>query len=267
MSPFKSSKGRNLGKLVEGFKTSSLGLGLADPSSGARIASGTENDPFTDHLSMSSTTNSGNYWFKTDSMTTATEYYLDCDTVTNEKYIRVWLSSSNNYQTSTYSWSDSETPNLIADTDRWMYAFCNPNTDQLTQAWTWSFYSSPGDNYNAFKNNPPMAHGGVGNPNITRVNATRVADNSAHNGHWLRTGYSSFSSHCDDGRSSTWGQICLKAGTSNSNTGNGGHSDFPMYCTFVHTNTDHCTQSNQQYDATDCSDTRRFAAYVRLTVT
>lgn len=34
MSPFKSSAGRNFGKLVEGYKTSTLGLGLAAPGSG-----------------------------------------------------------------------------------------------------------------------------------------------------------------------------------------------------------------------------------------
>lgn len=265
MSPFKSSKGRNLGKLVEGFKSSDIGKGIATP--GLSIPAGTENDPFTSHESLVNTTNSGNYWFKTDSMTTATEYYLDCDTVTNEKYIRVWLSQQNNYNTASFSWPEAQTSNLLNHTDRWMYAFCNPNTDALTQAWTWSFYSSPGDNYNEFKNNPPLAHGGVGSPLITRINAIRVADNSAHNGYWLRTGYSSFSSHCDDSRSSTWGQICLKAGTVNSNTGNGGHSDFPMYCTFAASNADDCSQSNQQYAATQCSDTRRFAVYVRLSIT
>ena len=264
MSPFKSIKGRALGKLLEGYKSSDIGKGFG---SGLRIPAGTETDPFTSHASLVNTNNSGNYWFKTDSMTTATEYYLDCDTVTNEKYIRVWLSTSNNYDTSSFSWPEAQTPNLINHTDRWMYAFCNPNTNQLTQPWTWSFYSSPGDNYSEFKNSPPLAHGGVGSPLISRVNAIRVADNSSHNGHWLRTGYSSFSSHCDDSRSSTWGQICLKAGTSNSNVGNGGHSDFPMYCTFASSNNDNCAQSNQSYAATNCSDTRRFAVYVRLTVT
>ena len=34
MSPFKSSAGRNLGKLLDGYKTSTLGLGLAAPGSG-----------------------------------------------------------------------------------------------------------------------------------------------------------------------------------------------------------------------------------------
>lgn len=34
MTPFKSSAGRNLGKLVDGYKTSTLGLGLAAPGSG-----------------------------------------------------------------------------------------------------------------------------------------------------------------------------------------------------------------------------------------
>ena len=267
MTPFKSSKGRNLGKLVEGYKSSDIGKGIATPGLGSDLASGTQEDPFTSYSSMGLTSNSGNYWFKTESMTTATEYYLDCDTITNEKYFRVWLSQQNNYNTASYSWPESETPHLINDSDRWMYAFCNPSTDALTQAWTWSFYSSPGDNYNDFKNTPPMGHGGVGNPNITRVNATRIADNSNHNGHWLRTGYSSFSSQCDDTRAGDWGQICLKAGTVNSNIGNGGHSDFPMYCTFANNNTDNCAQSNQTYSATNCSDTRRFAAYVRLTVT
>ena len=265
MTPFKSSKGRNLGKLVEGYKSSDIGKGIATP--GLKIPAGTQDDPFLDHESLALTHNSGNYWFKTASMASATEYYLDCDTVTDEKYIRVWLSQQNNYNQNTFSWPEAQTPNLIADTDRWMYAFCNPNTNALTQPWTWSFYSSPGDNYNDFKNSPPLAHGGVGSPNITRVNATRIADGTNHNGHWLRTGYSSFSSQCDDNRASTWGQICLKAGTVNSNTGNGGHSDFPMYCTFASSNTDDCAQSNQQYATTQCSDTRRFAAYVRLTVT
>lgn len=267
MSPFRSSKGRNLGKLVEGFKSSDIGKGIANPGLGGDLAAGTQEDPFTSYSSMGLTSNSGNYWFKTDSMSTATEYYLDCDTVNDEKYIRVWLSSSNNYNATSFSWPESETPNLINDSDKWMYAFCNPTTDALTQAWTWSFYSSPGDNYNAFKNSPPLAHGGAGNPNITRVNATRISDGTSHNGHWLRTGYSSFSSQCDDGRSSTWGQICLKAGTVNSNIGNGGHSDFPMYCTFANNNTDNCTNSNQTYSDTECSDTRRFAIYVKLTVT
>jgi hypothetical protein len=59
----------------------------------------------------------------------------------------------------------------------------------------------------------------------------------------------------------------LKAGTVNSNTGNGGHSDFPMYCTFAAGNVDDCSQSNQSYNTTQCSDTRRFAVYVKLKVT
>ena len=267
MTPFKSSKGRNLGKLVEGFKSSDIGKGIATPGGASDLAAGTQNDPFTSHTSMALTQTSGSYWFKTNSMAAATEYYLDCDTVTGEKYIRVWLSASNNYDTTSFSWPESETPNLINDSDKWMYAFCNPNTSALTQPWTWTFYSSPGDNYNDFKNSPPMAHGGTGSPNITRVNATRVADGTSHNGHWLRTGSSSFSSQCDDQRAGDWGQICLKAGTVNSNTGNGGHSDFPMYCTFANSNADNCANSNQTYSDGSCSDTKRFAAYVRLTVT
>lgn len=265
MTPFKSSKGRNLGKLVEGYKSSDIGKGIATP--GIKIPAGTQDDPFISHQSLINTNNSGNYWFKTASMASATEYYLDCDTVTDEKYIRVWLAGTNNYNQTSYSWPDAQTPNLIIDTDKWMYAFCNISTNALSQAWTWSFYSSPGDNYNDFKNNPPLAHGGTGSPAITRINATRISDGTSHNGHWLRTGYSSFSSQCDDARNNTWGQICLKAGTVNSNTGNGGHSDFPMYCTFASSNTDNCARSDETYSNGTCSDTKRFAAYVRLTVT
>ena len=40
MTPFKSSAGRNFGKLVEGYKTSTLGLGLAAPGSGSSSGSG-----------------------------------------------------------------------------------------------------------------------------------------------------------------------------------------------------------------------------------
>ena len=100
---FKSSAGRNLGKLVEGYKSSDIGKGIATP--GLNIPSGTQNDPFINHDSIIAfTNNSGNYWFKTTSMASATEYYLDCDTVTDEKYVRVWLSQQNNYNQNSFSW-------------------------------------------------------------------------------------------------------------------------------------------------------------------
>ena len=49
MSPFKSSAGRNLGKLVEGYKTSDIGKGLATPGSGGFSIDedGTQGKPFT----------------------------------------------------------------------------------------------------------------------------------------------------------------------------------------------------------------------------
>ena len=43
MTPFKSSTGRNLGKLLEGYKTSTLGLGLAAPGSGSSGSSANTN--------------------------------------------------------------------------------------------------------------------------------------------------------------------------------------------------------------------------------
>ena len=62
MTPFKSSAGRNLGKLVEGYKTSSLGLGLAAPGSGGSGGFGiTSISDLTSQASWTVWPNGGNY--------------------------------------------------------------------------------------------------------------------------------------------------------------------------------------------------------------
>ena len=239
-------------------------FGSGGSESSGRIPEGTQSDPFTQNSDLVNTSTSGNYYFKTASMASAVEYYLDTTTASseNEKYVRIWVSASNNYDTTSYSWDSAQTPNLINDSNRWMYGFINPSNNTVTQAWTWTYYS--GTHPSAFKDNPPMAHGGVGAPLITRTNSTRVADGNDYNGYYLRTGYSSFSTACDDGRSGTWGQICMKGSNSDSSIGQGGLSDFPHYATFAADGADSCSRSDETYDATSCSDTRRFAIFVKL---
>ena len=226
---------------------------------------GTQSNPFTKGSDLVNAYTSGNYYFKTASMTSAVEYYLDTTTASSqsEKYVRIWVSASNNYNTTSYSWDSTETPNLINDSDRWMYGFVNPSNNTVAQAWTWTYYS--GTHTSAFKDNPPMAHGGSGNPLITRTNATQISSGTDYNGYYMRTGYSSFSSACDDNRSGTWGQICMKGSNTDSGISQGGLLDFPHYATFAETGTDGCSRSDQTYDTTSCSDTRRFAIFVKLT--
>ena len=64
MTPFKSSAGRNLGKLLDGYKTSTLGLGLAAPGSGGGGGGGSAISTIADLTSQASWTvwpNGGNY--------------------------------------------------------------------------------------------------------------------------------------------------------------------------------------------------------------
>ena len=44
MSPFKSSKGRSLGKLIEGFKSSTIGQGFGSGDGGGITTGGTESE-------------------------------------------------------------------------------------------------------------------------------------------------------------------------------------------------------------------------------
>lgn len=213
----------------------------------ATINLGTQSAPIKNAIGLKRITTSGNYWVQTPQMGAAVQYYIDAST-SRGPWIRVHLSDTNNYNTTSFSWADAQTTNLLRDTNRWMYSFCNPNDNSLVQAWEFTlFYASAGvsgaytnENQLAFENNPPMAHGSAGSPLITRINAVRLADGAKYNGYYLRTGISSFGSACDDSRSGTWGQICLKnvdsvAGANNGpGVGGGGLSDFPHYGDYSH---------------------------------
>jgi len=225
---------------------------------------GTFQDPIKDGVGLKAITTSGNYYFKTSSMTQAVQYYVD--TATGDgKWIRIFLANSNNYNSSSFSWDDTETPNLISNSNKFMYCFVNPSTNVTTQAWSWWFYSGTSEsNYNAFRDNPPLDHGGSGSPLITRISARQISSMTDYIGYYLRTGVSSFSNQCDDARNNVWGQICLKGSNSSSSTGTGGLLDFPHYGSFAVSYGDTCSRSDETYTTTSCSDTRRFAVYVQL---
>lgn len=233
--------------------------------SGGGLGSGTASDPFTS--TGYSVSSSGSYYFQTENMTTPTQYYVD-STTPNGPWIRIFYADTENYNTTSYSWTDAQTPNLIEDATSFMYCFINPSTNAVTQAWSWWFFNGRSDsNYTAFKTVPPMAHGGVGAPLITKTNSAQLSSGSTYAGYWLRTGISSFGSNCDSSRGGTWGQICMKNRNEASDPGainEAGLSDFPHYATFAYSGTDDCSQSNQGYSTTKCSSTRRFAIYVKL---
>jgi hypothetical protein len=232
---------------------------------GNKLGTGTQVDPFT--ATGYPISSSGNYFFKTSSMTTATQYYVD--TVTPQgPWIRIFFAVTDDYATTSFSWPDAQTANLIEDSTRFMYCFLNPSTNVTTQAWSWWFFDGKtNSNYNAFKTIPPMGHGGVGAPLITKTVSTQLSSSTNYNGYWLRTGISSFGSNCDSSRGGTWGQICMKNRTESTDPGpinEAGLLDFPHYATYSVSGTDDCSQSNQGYNVTKCSSTRRFAIYVKL---
>ena len=212
---------------------------------------------------------SGVYYIKTSSMSTAQQYYVDTAT-TGGPWIRLWLGTSDNYNQTAYEWDNTQTPWLLQDSQQFMYAFCNTANNSLTYPWSFRFNdaltlnaSNDGNKYPFFYN-PPMGHGIDGSPLITLVYTTRLADSSTYVG-YLRTGRCSFGSYCDDGRSGTWGQICLKGnGMSGAGTGNGGYSDFPHYTTYAHGNTDNWARSDQVYTTNTVSSTYRFSIYSKL---
>lgn len=117
-----------------------------------------------------------------------------------------------------------------------------------------------------------MAHGGVGAPLITQVDAVRMADSTTTT-QYLRTGISSFGSKCDDGRGGTWGQICLKAGNSPA-VGTGGYSDFPQFSSYSYTGgyvcdptcrnpgLDNWAASSDNYYTGVCDSTHFFSIFV-----
>ena len=225
---------------------------------------------FRNYADMLNQSVSGTYWVKTGNMASAQQYYVDYHT-NGSAWIRLWLATTDNYNQAGYSWDNSETPNLLVGATYFMYAFCNTSNNNLTYPWSFRFAdastlsASTDGNKSSFINYPPMAHGGSGSPLITLVDTTRLADNTTYRG-YLRTGISSFGSFCDDGRSGTWGQICLKAGgTGGSATNSGGYSDFPHYTTFYNAGTDNWARSDGNYTTNTVSSSYRFAVYCKLT--
>ena len=257
------------GQIVYDSTTKTVKYWNTTTSSWSNIGSGggtgTAGDPFSS--STYTVVSSGAYYFKVGSMATATQYYVDNST-SGGPWIRIFLANTDDYNTTSFSWVDTETPNLISSASRFMYCFVDPASNSTTSAWSWWFFDgTAASNYNAFRNNPPMQHGGVGAPLITRTNATQLSSSTNYNGYWLRTGISSFGNQCDDSRGGTWGQLCMKNSNSTSTdpgTGQGGLLDFPHYATYSYSGTDDCSQSNQGYTATKCSSSRRFAIYVKL---
>jgi hypothetical protein len=233
------------------------------------FGTGTLADPFTGTGYSVST--SGTYYFKTANMTSATQYYVDAST-SGGPWIRIWLSNTDNYNATSFAWSDggsdnTQTPLLIDDCTRFMYAIVNTTTNATSQAWSWYFTNGKAEtNYASFRQ-PPLGHGGVGAPLITAINTTQLSSNTTYTGYYLRTGISSFGSYCDDGRGGTWGQICLKNSTSSaagSGATPGGLSDFPHFSGFSWSGTDNICRSDQGYTAGTVSSTQRFGIYVRL---
>jgi hypothetical protein len=217
---------------------------------------------------MANVSSSGTIWVQTSSMTQPTQYFVDTTTDPSQKFIRIFLAVTDNYETTSYSWPQAQTPNLIQNAREFLYAFCNTSNNALTFPWRWRFAdttrieTSTSENRSAFVNTPPMGHGGTGAPLITQITTTRIADGGVHT-LWLRTGISSFGSVCDQGRSGSWGQICLKSLGQNDTAG-GGFSDFPHFSSYTVNTSDHCAQSNQSYNSTSCTSSRRFSIYVSL---
>jgi hypothetical protein len=239
----------------------------------ATVANGlTSLTPYTRLSDMINNPNvSGTYWIKSPGMSSAQQYYVDFSQSFGP-WIRIFLANTDNYNQTSYTWDNAVSNTLIPDCQYFMYAFVDTSNNALTYPWAWKFNNQSGtsfgtatdSNYAAFRDSPPLGHGGSGAPLITLVNTIRLADNSTYTG-FLRTGFSSFGSNCDDGRSGVWGQICLKAGGSGgSGTGTGGFSDFPHYTTFAFSGTDNWAQSNQGYTTGTVNSTRRFGVYVKL---
>jgi len=225
---------------------------------------GTATNPIKDAVGLKNISTSGNYWFKTSSMAQSVEYYVD--TATGDgNWIRVFLAAQDNYDTTSFSWGSSETPNLISNSSKFMYCYVNTSTNATTQAWSWWFFDGTSDsNYASFRDYPPLYHGGVGSPLITRISALRLSTDTPYIGYYLRTGYSSFGNVCDDSRSGTYGQICLKGSNTSSSTGTGGLLDFPFYNAFSSSAGDFCAGSDESYNGSSCSSTRRFGVYVQI---
>lgn len=210
---------------------------------------------------------SGNYWIQTRSMGDAAQFYVDT-TIADGPWIRVYVASTNTNSTN-ITWGSQHIPGLLTSSNRFMYCFVNVNDNSTTQQWSWWFTNGFDDtHYSEFIGNPPQRHGSVAEPLITQIDSKQLSSGTEYNGYFLRTGISSFGSHCDNSRSGTYGQICLKNNNTNGATGpndtSAGLSDFPHHSAFSSSTADYCSQSNQSYSTTACSSTRRFAMYCKL---
>jgi hypothetical protein len=237
----------------------------------ATVANGlTSVTPFTKASDMINQSSNGTYWIKTSSMTSAQQYYVDYTNTTGGPWVRIFLANTDNYNTTSFSWDNAQSSNMLLDSTYFMYAFVNSSSNALTYPWAFRFNDSTtlngstDGNKSAFLSGPPMGHGGSGAPLITYMYTIRLADSTVYSG-YLRTGISSFGSNCDDSRGGVWGQICLKAGGSGgSATGSGGYSDFPHYTGFDWSGTDNYAQSNQDYRTGTVDSTKRFGIYCKL---
>jgi hypothetical protein len=229
----------------------------------------TASNPYTTVAQIRSTTVNGNYWIRLSGMSAARQMFIDTENTngpSGTKWVRIFLPTSfiynyNNFSEDVDVWLNTDVPTIINAMTYFMYSFVNTSTNVRSQSW---YFGKPSGNASAFVNTPPTTHGGEGSPLITQITATRMADGSSTT-QFLRTGVSSFNSMCDDSRSSLWGYICLKAGNTSS-TGSGGFSDFPSYASYSVANNNsvvtHCANSNQIYNATDCTSSKQFAIYV-----
>ena len=174
-----------------------------------------------------------------------------CDqTTAGGGWTRVFVAVQNNYNTTSIPYISGLTGSFISSSSRMMMAYTNPANGALTNAW---YFPTPLN----VSSTTPMS---VAQCSYYTSQFTRVADNSTST-RTLRMGWGSFGAFCDQGCSGTWGQICLKQGSSQGTSD--GFSDFPLFATFASSTSDHCSQSNQDYRTTGCSDSRRFTILVR----